>query len=634
LFDYYSFNSKLWNFLELNKIKVLDFFSKSNVTLNFNNKIYKTDYGIGTDIIDLIDIVVKEKDIYHSLNVFFSKIGEKNFVNFISLKAYNEVIGKSAYLLSYILPEIGFDSNSNEFIMPDLDELYSKFSEDIIKNYAFLFGNARIYSGHKVFLHIDPSKIVSGATFDSNFGFVSSIPSYTNKMLPLKLDKFAEFLLNGQQIELLVDKNLDNSITIFSQDNPEIYNFENLITKVNINETKHSKINYVFKTELPYFSELTINKKPVYDYLIDYLKTYKGWNDKILEIESLISNMSAEDFQMFAVKAQSQLPKKLISRIKQIRALKTVDLFQFLNLELKAVKHNNFLTANELIYKHNDFYESVSLTEAGRNNFISKQELQEQVKKIKNVFEKLNGISEKEILNMVFNKIKISSQNLPVLSDIRYDGIFKIGEKYAVVSKNEFYNIDLLLEQGIFPVGKFCSLKGKEYKTLSTLINKVPEEISDYYISIIKALFSSNKKIIINVDSQKSANKLIEHLTNASGFIKYVSFSKLRDMSKKINNSNIILATITKDYEYELLDISKPLEFLGTKKELGIDYEIKHFESYIFVNILEDSGLDLENLDTNSSGIIDSIIRYVVVGQKPNLRLKYVLDRIDELAFK
>jgi len=630
MFDYLDFNNKLWNFLSLNRFKLNDIFSGKDVEIFYDKKIYIHNGVPGTDIMDFIDLFYMQRDMYHSILKFFEDIKENNFISFSNLKEYNEIIGVNSYLFSYILPEIGFNEKKNMFIMPEYGELLKKFSQDILKRYNFVFPNLKIYEGKEVYLHIDGSGIINGVTFKGDMGYITNKTPYTSKVLPHNFNNIIEDIVLDKKIDVLVDSISDNSLNIFIGACASMYDFSNVNNKMSINSVEHSKINYIFKTDASYFSDLSIKDEESNVYVLNYLKTYKGWSEKISEIEDVIVNMSNDKFKRLVIDISNNISKSLSLKIKQIRAIKTVDLFEFLNIEIKAVKGNNFFNSKEVVCKINGFYETISLSENGRNSFVNKAELIEQVKGVKDIFEKLKTLSEKDILNMVFNKIKIESVKLPTLNNIVFDGVWKVGNKYAVVAKNKFYNLDELLNNGDYPVPKLSVLKGKEVKTLKTIISRVPDEMKEVYMSLLNVFFSNNKIIYLKADSDKSANKLVKYLTNASGFIKYVDQKQIYEIPKKLYNSNIVVASIVNSFDELYIDKNRESEFIGNKKEYGIEYDVRNTNSFLFICVDKDYGECYEDIDVNSDGLLDTIIRYVANSNKPNLKLRYVKEALDD----
>ena len=634
MFDYFDFNNKLWLFLSLNYYKIYDLIEKKNIEIDFNKKIYKYYDVYGSDVIELIDILYMDTDIYGSINRFFTSIKENNFISFANIKNHNEIIGANSYLLTYILPELRYNEKLNMFVMPEYNTLFDKFASDIIKRYSFIFPDLPIYEGCEFYLHTTASNIVTGVTIKTSKGFITNNASYSSKIYPYNIKNTIDNIFNKKDINLIVDSIREDSISVFMGTSPDNYDFSIIEgNSVNLDTSKHNKLNFVFQTNINQFSKLKIKGEDPGKYIFNYIKAYKGWIEKIKEIESIIVNMSSEEFEWLITNIESKISKKTAAKIKQIRAVKTIDLFKFLDIELKAVKNNNFFNSNEVICKINDFYESLPLSENGRNSFVNKVELIEQVKKIKGIFDKLNSVSEKEILNMVFNQIKVESKKLPVLDKILFDGVYENEGTYSLVSKNEFYNIDILFEKGYFPVGKFCALKGKRIKTLSTLINRTPTVLSDYYISIIKLILGKTKNVIINVKTESDAKKVVKHFIESSGLIKYIPLDKINDMSKKMHNSRVPIITINNNGNSYICENIDSIEFLGNKKEYGIEYEIKRDNPIITININEKNGIETKDLNIKARGLLDAFLRYIIDSQKPNLRLKYIIDNLEERAF-
>jgi len=75
------------------------------------------------------------------------------------------------------------------------------------------------------------------------------------------------------------------------------------------------------------------------------------------------------------------------------------------------------------------------------------------------------------------------------------------------------------------------------------------------------------------------------------------------------------------------------VEFLGNKKEYGIEYEIKINNPVITVNVDEKKGIEVGNLNIKAKGLLDAFLRYTIDSQKPNLRLKYIVDNLEEIGF-
>ena len=286
----------MWAFLGLNNIKVIDLFNNSNLKIDFNKKMYAIDGNIGSDVLELLDLVYQEKDLYHSINKFFKEIGEKNFVSFNSLKAYNEIIGLNSYFLSYIAPSLNLDYKTNSFKMPKISDLYDEFSYDIIKKYKFIFPELPIYEGSLIYLHIDASSIIQGVTIKSKSGFITTPAPYTTRITPCNFNNLKEKIFNGKQIKLSINKVFEDSIGIFVGAKPSVYDFSNTESVLDVKYKKHDDLNYLFQTDAPLFASIKIDGKPLSKHVFDIIKAHKGWQAKINEIEDVIVNMSNDDF--------------------------------------------------------------------------------------------------------------------------------------------------------------------------------------------------------------------------------------------------------------------------------------------------------------------------------------------------
>ena len=631
MFKIDTFLSSFWEFFEINKHKILPILKNSGVNINLSNKIYKIDDTISSDLVELIHAVYKKGNIIESIKSFFTEIGENIFFDYSAIKEYNDIIGMNGYLSMFVLDTVGFNSDKNTYKVLNFTELKSDFG-DIVDKFNFMFPEHSVFNGDEAFLHINSFGIITAATVKTNIGYVTHKAPYCDKVCMFNEDKNKEELLLGSKINIYFNSVKNNNPVIFTGIDNDEYNIGYSFKKVTLNTNKPSEVNFLYGTDLvKYNQNIYISNNYIEDYLCKYIKTHKGWSDKLSEIDNIISNVSNDIFSNVIKYTSKNVSESASERLKQIRVSKTANILNLLDIELKATKYNSFFTSNDVVCKINGIYETITISESGRNSFVNKPELIESVRKIKHIYKKFKHIDEKDILSMVFNEIKIQSLSLNKITDLVCDGLWEINGDISLVSKNKHSNLDILLESGIYPYPKHVTIGGKEYKTLITILDKIPDNLADYYITFLKMIFKGKMKYKLNIKTRYDANKFIRHFIKSSNFIKHVSVSKMKAILKNINNSKLVLIGISNETPDEFIEINYD-EYLGTKKEYGVEYQVKNYSSLFLINIDEENGVDFDDIP-NGNELIDSLIKYIVNCDKPKTRFKVVIDKLEEKTF-
>jgi len=631
LFKIDTFLSSFWEFFEINKHKILPILKNNGVNINLNNNIYRIGNTVSSDLIELIHLIYQKGNIIESLKSFFTEIGENIFFDYSAIKEYNDIVGMNGYLNMFVLGAVQFNSDKNTYKIVNFSELKSDFG-DIIDKFNFMFPEHSVFNGDEAFLHINSFGIITAATVKTNIGYVTYKAPYCDKVCVFNENKNRELLLSGDSINICFNNIKEENLVIFTGIDNEEYNIRYSFKKVILNTKKPSEINFVYGTDLvKYNQNIYISDRHIEDYICKYIKTHKGWSEKLSEIDNVISNVSNEIFSNVIKYTSKNISESASERLKQIRVSKTANILNLLDIELKATKYNSFFTSNDVVCKINGIYETITISESGRSSFINKPELLESVRKIKHIYKKFKHIDEKDILSMVFNEIKIQSLSLNKITDLVCDGLWEVNGDISLVSKNKHSNLDILLENGIYPYPKHVTIGGKDYKTLVTILDKIPDNLTDYYITFLKMIFKGKMRYELSIKTKYDANKFIKHFTNSSNFIKHISISKMKTILKNVNNSKLVLMGILNETPDEFIEMNYD-EYLGTKKEYGVEYQIKNYSSLFLINIDEDNGIDFENIPDGNE-LIDSLIKYIVNCDKPKSRFKVVIDKLEEKIF-
>jgi len=593
--------NKLWNFFKLKQHKINKLINKNKTIFIDYNKQYFIHYEtVSFDPLSLISLLNGNFNrSYKDIEIFFDNIKEPILIT------ADEFFYVSSLITSSLMVEEAletYNKKEHSFIIPSREEATKKMG-NLIDKYDVVFDKLDTYQGMKAHLHINKYGIISGVSI-INF---EDVVCFKTKHVE-ELSSINEFDILNRSFDkdtldtsILNSDEFDDSLCIIEYTND---------TKISLpvgykyNIKKCSNLNKFIpkiKQQIDYYLG-----EPLYKQITKNIN-YHTYKKSISKYKNILLKLTDEQFataiQMLSENKNNSL---MIEFIKDLRIEHVCDYFSLIDIKPLAKIESVLNTNTNVLISYNNEYTIVDISEKNRNSFVSRPDLIYMINKIKNVYTFLNQKTTDKILHSIFNEIKKSSINLPTITDVVYDGIWETDNGYYLVSKNIKINNNASIQNGVIPSSRFLTLDYENRRVhYRNMIKKIPDNYKPIVKKILECLFIQPQVVKIWVNKEKDARALIGSLTRMSNFIKKVSFNNLKRTSQKILNHNIIICAsrdVNVDSEFEI-DYE---EFLGTKKEHGIEFELKHTASYFIVNY---GNFDDEfQLVENCNHLIDDII--------------------------
>ena len=587
---------KIWDFLIVKKNK-LKHLNTNHIKINYDKRYFTYEDIIEFDPLELI-YLIQNSNIrnYKQIENFFKKIDEPPVITTEEYLFILNTITTNTMLIDYLQL-----NDVNEFIIPSRKQINYELG-NIADDFSFVFSDLNIYQNKKCYLHISKYGVVSGFTIigeEENYCYKPKYIKHTTCINERKI------LLQNINKEVL---NIYDNPTTLSLFVLEFVNQNSIMLpqeyKINIIR-KSNKNNYIklFENKID-----LLNGKPTYKLLINKLNQ-KNYKKTINVFRDIVKRLPDQQYETMVIELQKNKNNtNIIEYLKNLKIEHVCDYFFVIDIIPIAKIEGPMKTHISVIIKYNNEYSIVDVSEKGRNHFVNRADLNYHINKLKNIYSFLASKTTENILNSIFNELKEKSLNLPIIKDVVYDGFWFINNKLCIVSKNTNINHEHLLTNGIIPISRFVLTNyNKRKKQYRYFEKRIPEQYKKIIKYIIQDLIFEPKKRIIKVKTFKDANALMNTITKMSCFIKKITNTNIKKTLQGILNHKFILLVKTKEY----IDIDYQ-EFIGTKKEYGVEYELKNTSS---LYLIQESNLG-DEYDLIESSVINNLIdelMYIVI---------------------
>ena len=623
-----KFVNSVWEYLASKKFAVAHLAAQHGIDVCFETKTYAHADLFLADPIELIEMITpSEYGTNDAIDAFFHTIGERRIIDREATMRYLEVKGASSYLVNFMGSAIGLSSDMS-ITMPSPEAVKEKLGP-LANRFTFLFPEGGIYAGSKAWLHITAYGVLSGVTVKTDLGYVTIKSDFVSAPTPLWEGEFLPSIHRQEKLPLCIDTAKSGMAAVFSGTRYA----SPMATQIVIDEAaKPSKIDALFETCELASKKVFIGDKPLHRWVADFIMRHKGWQEKLDTIAHIITSMNSVEFNLLIDRLGKDSPAG--KRVAKMRLYGSTNLLGALGIEPVAKVCCNINAPSEIFVSIRGTIEAIPVSEQARQQFMSRGDLKKEIEGLRHINARIASVDDKSILSMAFDSLRDAAETLPTITNIAFDGIWKLNNRYTVVAKGTHSDYMEAMSAGYIAQAKFVHFNATGRTHERNLVRRVPAVLADVYIAVLDVLFMKKKGALFTAVDLASAKALASHLMESCSFVRKISLSRFASITKQLYNTRLLLMFIEQDSSkaQDAIFSLDSSEFLGIKKEHGILFEPRNTVSAVGICTNEESGTDFNGI-CKGDHLLDDMVATIVKARRQERKLAYFKQMLDEKAF-